>query len=89
MSFICKLYDKKLSSKGLGVFRVFFSLVLLLEVIRIFRYRQLYFDPIPFIETSSLSAEMPFVIWMLVLFMLLIGAYTRIMAILNYVFIII
>jgi len=89
MSFISKLYDKKISSKGLGVFRVFFSLILLLEVFRIFRYRQLYFDPMPFLETSALSAEIPFVIWMFVLFMLIIGAFTRIMAILNYVFILI
>lgn len=89
MNFIKKLYDKKISSKGLGVFRIFFSLVLLLEVFRIFRFRQLYFDPIPFIETSALSAEIPFVIWMFALFMLVIGAFTRMMALINYIFIII
>ncbi|MEH1008488.1 DCC1-like thiol-disulfide oxidoreductase family protein [Winogradskyella sp. ECml5-4] len=84
-----KLYDKKISSKGLGVFRVFFSFVLLLEVVRIFRYRQLYFDPIPFIQPSALSAEIPFVIWMIVLFMLMVGAFTRVMSLLNYIFILI
>lgn len=89
MSFISKLYDKKISSKGLGVFRIFFSSILFLEVFRIFRYRQLYFDPIPFLETSPLSAEIPYVIWMTALFMLVIGVCTRMVAIINYIFILI
>lgn len=89
MNLLGKFYDKKISSKGLGVFRIFFSLVLLLEVNRIFRYRQLYFDPIPFFETSPLSAEIPFIIWMLVLMMLIIGAFSRLMALINYIFVVI
>ncbi|WCO02514.1 DCC1-like thiol-disulfide oxidoreductase family protein [Psychroserpens ponticola] len=89
MSFISKLYDKKISSKGLGVFRILFSSVFLLEVIRIFKFRQLYFDPIPFIQTSALSEEVPFVIWMIALFMLVIGAFTRVAALINYIFILI
>ena len=89
MNLIRKLYDKKISSKGLGVFRIFFSLVLLLEVIRIYRFRELYYDPIPFIEPSALSAEIPFFIWMLALVMLSMGAFSRLMALINYLFVVV
>jgi len=89
MSLLSKLYDKKISSKGLGVFRVLFTSVLLLEVVRIFRFRQLYYDPLPFIQRNLLASEIAFTIWICVLFMLIIGAYTRISALINYIFVLI
>ncbi len=87
LGFIDRLYDKKISSKGLGLFRIFFLLNLLLEVIRIFRYRQLYFDPIPFLKPLSFDYTIPLLLWMLVLLMLVLGLFTRIMSIINYGFI--
>ncbi len=89
MNLLVKLYDKKISSKGLAIFRIFFSLVFLFEIIRIFRYRELYYDSIPFIIQSPLSSEIPYLIWIFVLCMLIIGAFTRVMAIINYIFILV
>lgn len=89
MNFINRLYEKKISSKGLGIFRILFASVLLCEIIRIYRFRELYYDFIPFLKTSPLSAEFPYYVWMLVVIMLIFGVFTRIAAIINYLFILI
>lgn len=80
-----RIYNKQISSKGLGIFRIFFFLNLLLEVIRIFRYRHLYFDPIPFVEESILSKEFIWYVWFAVLVSIIIGFKTRFAAIVNYI----
>ncbi|WP_452220381.1 DCC1-like thiol-disulfide oxidoreductase family protein [Lacinutrix salivirga] len=86
LGFINRLYNKKISSKGLAVFRICFALNLFFEVFRIFRYRQLYFDPIPFIEESNFNYAIPLVLWMVVLLLLVFGVFTRWIAIANYGF---
>lgn len=84
---IDRLYDKKISSKGLAIFRILFSINLLFEVLYIFKYRQLYYDSIPFIETSHTDYGLLLFIWMLILVMLTLGIFTRASSILNYSFI--
>lgn len=86
LGFIDRVYDKKISAKGLGVFRIFFSLNLFLEVFRIFRYRQLYFDPIPFIDISSFDYTIPLLLWMFILLLLVLGLFTKVVSILSYIF---
>ncbi len=86
MSFINKLFEKKISASGLAVFRITFFLNLLLEVIHIFRYRHLYFDKIAYLEFSDINMTLPLLLWMLVLFLIVIGFFTRIATIINYVF---
>ena len=86
LKFIDKIYAKKISSKGLSIFRIFFALNFFFEINRIYRYRQLYFDPIPFIEKSSLDYSIPLIIWMGVLILLILGLFTRFASILNYIF---
>lgn len=81
-----KLYDKKISASGLAVFRITFFLNLFFEVIHIFNYRQLYFDEIPFLITSSFDMTFPLLFWGIVLLFIVFGCFTRIMAIINYLF---
>ncbi len=81
---INRLFEKKISASGLAVFRVFFSLNLLFEVFRVFRYRQLYFDPMPFIESASPLITISLLVWMLVLLCLSAGLFTKVMSVLNY-----
>lgn len=81
-----RLYAKRISSKGLGIFRILFSLNLLLEVFRIYRYQELYFDPIPFIKIASTNYSLLLILWMIVLFLQTIGAFTRVVTIISYAF---
>ncbi len=85
---IDKLYNKKISSRGLAIFRILFSANLFFEALYIYKYRELYFDPIPFLEPSHIDFGLPLIIWMIVLVMLGLGLFTRIASILNYLFII-
>lgn len=86
--FVNRLYSKKISSKGLAIFRILFSLNLLFEVIHIFKHKELYFDPIPFLKANYIDFGIPLIVWMFVLLLLIVGKYTRIAAILNYLFIV-
>lgn len=87
MKIINKLYENKVSSKGLAVFRILFSLNLLMEVIQRFLYRNLYYDITPFVQKSILSHSIIWVVWGTILLMLIIGLKTRLAAILNYIFV--
>ncbi|PSG86534.1 HTTM domain-containing protein [Aurantibacter aestuarii] len=85
LNFINKLYQKKISSKGLGIFRICFSLVLLLEVNRIYRYKELYYDPIPFIESINFNYTLVLILWQISLVAIFLGFFTRLFAIINYI----
>ncbi|MFD2567797.1 DCC1-like thiol-disulfide oxidoreductase family protein [Pseudotenacibaculum haliotis] len=86
--FVNRLYAKKISSKGLAIFRILFSLNLFFEVLHIFKHKELYYDPIPFLERNYIDFGIPLVVWMCVLVFLIVGKYTRVSAILNYIFIV-
>jgi len=79
-------YQKRVSGIGLGLFRIAYSSVLLLEVIHLFSFRQLIFDPIPYIERSPIDLTPILCVWMGVVVCLVLGLWTRVAAILNYVF---
>ncbi|MNB87976.1 hypothetical protein D3C75_349820 [compost metagenome] len=79
-----KLYDRKEQAFPLAVFRIGFSLVMILELLQMMTLRDLIF------QKDSLAATVPaflsalFVLWMIALFLLLIGYLTRPAAIVNY-----
>ncbi len=77
---------KKISAKGLAVFRIAYCVNFLFEIVRIFNYRQLYFDTIPYLNTHILDVKLLLLLWMMVIFLIIIGFYTRVAAIINYVF---
>lgn len=76
--FFEKYYDQTISSAGLGLFRIFFGLVILLEAIIIYQFRYLVFAPREPVLTYILIAWFPFII------MLILGLFTRIATIGNY-----
>lgn len=78
------LCEKQISGTGLALFRICYSLVLLYEVITLFYFRHLIFDPVPFLERPDNSWGLVFVVWMLVAGCLLVGALTRYAAVFNY-----
>ena len=81
-----RVYDKQVDGTGLAIFRVAFCLVLLAEVLRLFYFRHLIFDVIPFVEGAEIGFTTPLLLWMLTLGLLGLGLYTRPAALVNYGF---
>jgi hypothetical protein len=80
-----QLYHKKVDATGLAVFRISIGLVLFWEVLQLFRYRHLIFDKIPYISFSNIDFKYALLLWLLVIFCLIFGLFTRISTIVNYV----
>ncbi|MDC7995703.1 HTTM domain-containing protein [Altibacter sp. HG106] len=86
LAFVEKLYLKKISAKGLAVFRILFFFNLFLEVYWIYGKHELYFDPIPFLIPAEVNMGLWLILWMGVLMCLVLGVATRLFSVLNYLF---
>lgn len=84
---IKELSQTRVSGAGLAIFRLIFSGVMLAEVSKLFQYRHLLFDPIPYLQESEISYSIVLVFWLVVLLFLLIGWHTRKAALINYIFV--
>jgi predicted DCC family thiol-disulfide oxidoreductase YuxK len=84
-SMIRRLSRNKIGGEGLAIFRFLYAIVLMCEIAHFIIYRELKFDPIPFLEPFELDFLPVFLVWELVVFMLMIGAFTRTVTIINYV----
>ena len=84
--FIEKRVAKQVSPIGLSIFRIAYGLVFFFEVLFIYRYKELFFDPIPFIEPSPMQFGLPLLLWLITILCIIFGYYTRYAAIVNYVF---
>ncbi len=81
-----RLYNKKIDASGLAVFRIFYGLVLLADVIQLFYFRHLIFDEIPFLVPSEIDFSIPLIAWMITIIFIIFGLFTREAAIINYIF---
>ncbi len=86
MDKLTNFFTKKISAKGLAIFRIGYTLNFLLEILKIFNYRQLYFDKLPYLNPHFPDTKLLFLFWIVVLFFIIIGFYTRVAAIVNYLF---
>lgn len=71
---------------GLGLFRVSFALVVLGEVLFLYYFRHLIFDPVPYLDLASPSVHLFLVFWTITALFLALGYHTRAAAVLNYAF---
>lgn len=81
-----RLYNKKIDASGLAVFRVIYGLVLLADVIQLFYFRHLIFDKIPFLIPAEINFGIPLIAWMITIFFIIFGLFTRQATIINYIF---
>ena len=81
-----RLCENQISGLGLGLFRIAFSLVALHEVIFLFYFRHLIFDPIPYLDRASPVMHLLLIVWMGILICLALGYQTYRAAIANYLF---
>ncbi len=83
-----KIYNylfKEISSKGLAIFRIFYGINFLFEIIHLFRYNQLYFDEIPYLTPHFPNNEILLLFWMVLLLLFIVGYKTRWVSVLNYI----
>ena len=85
-NFLKKAYSTKIDASGLAIFRILFGLTLFLEVVQIFYFRHLIYDKIPYIQPSEIDLGIPLIVWLIVIFFLIIGFFTRWITIINYLF---
>ncbi|CAN5633016.1 hypothetical protein BH11BAC1_BH11BAC1_21710 [soil metagenome] len=83
---IATSYFKKIDGFGLAVFRIFYSLVFLMEVVQLYYFRHLVFDPVPFLKPSELDFGPVLIIWMVCILFITVGIFTRTAVIINYLF---
>lgn len=84
-SSIKKAFEKKVDGSGLAIFRVAYCLVLFTEVIHLYSTRHLVYDNIPFIQPYEIDLSLPLIIWAIVVFFLMIGLFSRLASIINYI----
>lgn len=77
-------FQKRIDASGLALFRMVYSAVLLAEVFQFYRFRELVFDNVPFLEPYELNMLYPLVLWMASLVCLIAGFQTRLAAVANY-----
>ncbi|WP_338760807.1 HTTM domain-containing protein [Bernardetia sp. ABR2-2B] len=85
-NFFEKLYDKKIDPTGLALFRIFFGLVLLGEILQLFYFKGLIFQP----QAMSIGYEFSFngflLVWFISICFFIVGLFTRYVTIINYVY---
>ncbi len=79
-SFVNKILFKKTNSAGLSVFRILYSSILFCKVFQLYSERELIYTG------AGLNVDYIFLFWFPVLILLLLGLYTRIASVLNYIF---
>lgn len=79
-------YNQEIDATGLAWFRIVYSLVLFFEVKRIWDFKNLMFEEVPFIHVSDINWDLAFGLWFLSILFLIFGLLTRISALINYIF---
>lgn len=81
-----KVYNNKVDSIGLSVFRLAYSAVLFCEIVQLLYFKHLVFDRIPFIKVNEIDLGLALNLWLLFILFMAIGLFTRIATIVNYLF---
>jgi len=82
--FLENSFNKTISGKGLAVFRITYSLVLLCEIAQMFYFKELIFDKIPFVNPAEINFGIPIAIWFFAVLLLMFGLFTRFSTLINY-----
>ena len=85
-SFIRSALDKQVPATGLGLFRMAFSAIIIHEVGFLYYFRQLIFDPVPYLDVASPAVHFFLMFWLVSACALFLGYATRVAACFNYLF---
>ncbi len=78
--------NRRVPATGLSLFRIFFGMVALQEIIFLFHFRHLIFDNTPYLDPASPIVSLSLLAWSASAFFLMVGLFTRASAIANYSF---
>lgn len=81
-----KIFNEKVDAVGLSLFRMFYAIILFCELKQLYSFRHVLYDKEPFSLIGELDVSFLFKFWFIVVLMLLIGLFTRLATILNYIF---
>ena len=82
--FLEKYYKREVSGIGLGLFRIGFGIILLLEIVQLFELRHLVFDYVPYFGPYEFSPAIALGLWGIVCLCVTLGLFTRIAVVANY-----
>lgn len=77
---------KTVPATGLGIFRIMFGLVAFQEILGLFYFRHLIFDPLPYLDMASPALHLLLLLWAAATLALALGYRTRLAAALSYLF---
>ena len=80
-----KFYNKKVDATGLAIFRMIYGCILFCVVLELLKYRHLIFDEIPYLRFSNIDYKYVLILWLIVIWHIIMGLFTRIATIINYV----
>ena len=80
-----KFYNKKVDATGLAIFRMIYGCILFCVVLELLQYRHLIFDEIPYLRFSNIDYKYVLILWLIVIWHIIMGLFTRIATIINYV----
>ncbi|WP_394752108.1 DCC1-like thiol-disulfide oxidoreductase family protein [Crenothrix sp.] len=83
---ILALSGKQAPATGIGLFRIFYGLVALQEIIFIFYFNHLIFDPIPYIDVEFPTLTFFLCLWGIVIGFIIIGYRYQFAVACNYIF---
>lgn len=81
---ISQLSSKQVSATGIGLFRIFYGLVCLQEIIFLFYFNHLIFDPIPFIDVEFPTITFFLCLWGAIATCIIIGYRYQLAVTCNY-----
>ncbi|WJH35872.1 DCC1-like thiol-disulfide oxidoreductase family protein [Paenibacillus sp. CC-CFT747] len=82
---LVRLLDTRVPALPLALFRIGFSVVMIIEIEQMYRFRRLLFDPLPYMIESTIPSGPLLLIWLAAVLFLLAGYRTRLAAVVHYV----
>ncbi|MGZ8200513.1 MAG: DCC1-like thiol-disulfide oxidoreductase family protein [Methylosarcina sp.] len=83
---ILNYLNKKVPATGIGLFRIFYGLITLQEIIFLFYFNHLIFDPVPYIDVEFPSIPFFLGLWGIVAAFIVIGYRYQFTVFANYLF---
>lgn len=78
--------SNKIDASGLAIFRMAYTIILLMELLQLYLHRSIIYDKVPFKEIGEFNPDLLFKFWFVIVIFLLVGLFTRFSTIVNYLF---
>ena len=73
INFVLQLQSKQVPATGIGLFRIFYGLVTLQEILFLLYFNHLIFDPIPYIDVEFPMIPFFLCLWGIIASFIIIG----------------